>query len=154
MNVLLLNQDWFASELRSFGHNVLTCGTSSHLEHRLPHPVLHVDELLLLLPKNFRPDVLVWLDDSAPVTFLGLENTDIPCVFYSVDTHHHWELHSRLAFCFDHVFVAQKDYMHHFSPSGTPTTWLPLWASRFVEASAEKSMQMSFVGTMDLRLNK
>ncbi len=154
MNILLLNQDWFATELRSFGHSVLTCGTAPHLEVRLLHPVVQIRELLESLPGGFQPDVVVWFDDSAPVMFLGLEDCPLPTVFYSVDTHHHWELHSRLAHCFDHVFVAQKDYLHHFSASGTPHSWLPLWASRHVEASDSKQMELSFVGTMNPKLNK
>ena len=154
MNILLLNQDWFAQELRTFGHSVLTCGVGSHLDFRLAHPVVHIDDLIALLPGTFKPDVLVWLDDSAPITFMGLENSDIPTMMYSVDTHHHWELHARLAHCFDHVLVAQKDYLHHFAPSATPATWLPLWASRHVEPSPVKTMPMAFVGTMDPKLNK
>lgn len=154
MNILLLNQDWFATELRSFGHSVLTCGMAPHLEHRIPSPVVYLNDLLASLPGGFSPDVIVWLDDSAPVTYIGIESSDVPTIFYSVDTHHHWDLHSRLAHCFDHVLVAQKDYLHHFAPSGTPTTWFPLWASRYVEASSSKTMPMAFVGTMDPKLNK
>lgn len=154
MNILLLNQDWFANELRSFGHSVLTCGVTPQLDYRMPSQLIHFKDLLRSLPGGFAPDVIVWLDDSAPVTYIGIENSDIPTVFYSVDTHHHWDLHSRLSHCFDHVLVAQKDYMHHCAASGAPTTWLPLWASRHVEASSAKTMPMAFVGTMDPKLNK
>ncbi len=153
MKILLLNQDWFSTELRLLGHEVITCGQATHLEHRLTIPVLHINELLAQLPGGFVPDRIVWLDDSSPVMILGLEDTPIPTIFYSVDTHHHWELHSQLAHCFDHVLVAQKDYLHQFLPSGTPTTWMPLWASRHVERCSEKTTPVSFVGTMDERLN-
>lgn len=153
MNILLLNQDWFATELRSFGHSVLTCGVTPQLDHRLSSSVVGLKETLSSLPNGFKPDVIVWLDDSAPVTYIGIEDAEVPTIFYSVDTHHHWDLHARLAHCFDQVLVAQKDYLHHFAPSGTPTSWFPLWAPRHVEPSKTKTMPMAFVGTMDARLN-
>ena len=153
MKILLLNQDWFATELRSFGHTVMTCGITPQLDHRISSPIIRIDELLASLPNGFTPDVIVWHDDSAPVTYIGIEDAEVPTVFYSVDTHHHWDLHARLAYCFDRVLVAQKDYLHHFSPSNTPTSWFPLWAPRHVEASKTKTMPMAFVGTMDARLN-
>ncbi len=153
MKILLLNQDWFATELRSFGHSVLTCGITPQLEHRLSSPIIPFNDLLASLPGGFKPDVVVWHDDSAPVTYPGIEDAEIPTVFYSVDTHHHWDLHARLAYCFDKVLVAQKDYLHHFDAACTPTTWFPLWAPRHVEPSKTKTMPMAFVGTMDARLN-
>jgi hypothetical protein len=154
MKILILNQDWFAEELRSFGHDIITCGMGAQCEHRLVHPCHHIRDIISSLPRSFKPDAIIWHDDSAPVFYLGLQEIDIPVIFYSVDTHHHWELHSRLASSFDHILVAQKDYLHLFAPSGTPTTWMPLWAPRIVEPSIEKTMPLAFVGTMDVRLNK
>jgi len=153
MKILLLNQNWFAPELRSFGHDVLTCGLGPESDHRLIHPCHHINDLIGSLPGSFRPDVVIWHDDSAPVSFFGMEDLEVPTILYSVDTHHHWELHSRLAHCFDCVLVAQKDYLHHFAPSETPTFWFPLWAPRHVVPSSRKDMQLAFVGTMDPRLN-
>lgn len=153
MNILLLNQDWFATELRSFGHSVLTCGAAPHLDVRLESPVIRLHDLLSLLPGGFTPDAIVWHDNSSPVTYIGIEDADVPTIFFSVDTHHHWELHARLAYCFDHVLVAQKDYLQHFAPSNTPLSWFPLWAPRHVETSQSKTTQLAFVGTMDARLN-
>lgn len=153
MKILILNQTWFAPELRSFGHDVITCGLGPESDHRLTHPCHHINDLIGSLPGRFRPDAVIWLDDSSPVSFFGMEDLDVPTIFCSIDTHHHWELHSRLAHCFDHILVAQKDYLHHFEPSGTPFSWLPLWAPRHVESSETKSMPLAFVGTMDARLN-
>lgn len=153
MNILLLNQTWFADELRAMGHAVLTCGTSYHLEHQLQGALHHIDGVLASLPGGFKPDRIVWLDNSAPVTIMGLEDCDIPILFYSVDTHHHYDLHSHLAECFDHVLIAQKDFMTHFEGSQTPRSWMPLWAPEYVEKSSEKKFGATFVGTMNRRLN-
>jgi hypothetical protein len=83
----------------------------------------------------------------------GLESCEIPLVLYSVDTHHHHDIHSFVAPLFDHVMIAQRDYHHYFHHSGTPTTWLPLWAPRFVEAEAETRWPVTFVGNLNPKLN-
>ena len=153
MNILLLNQTWFAEELRAMGHAVLTCGTSYHLEHQLTGALHHIDGVLASLPGGFKPDRIVWLDNSAPVTIMGLEDCDIPILFYSVDTHHHYDLHSHLSECFDHVLIAQKDFMKYFEASQTPRSWMPLWAPEYVEKSSDKKFGATFVGTMNRNLN-
>lgn len=153
MNILILNQTWFSEELRAMGHSVMTCGTSYHLEHQLTGALHHIDGVLASLPGGFKPDRIVWLDNSAPVTIMGLEDCDIPVLFYSVDTHHHYDLHSHLAECFDHVLIAQKDFMEHFENSQTPQSWMPLWAPEYVEKSSDKKFGATFVGTMNRSLN-
>ncbi len=153
MRILILNQDWFAAEMRSMGHEVVTLGLATHLEVQLGRPVLQLNSVLKLLPEGFSPDVILWLDNSAPLLITGLHESSIPIAFYSVDTHHHVDLHSYLAHMMDHVFIAQKDYLHNFTATGTPVSWLPLWASRFVEASEEKKYGATFVGTRNPKLN-
>lgn len=153
MQILLLNQNWFAPELRDMGHKVISCGTASHLDYVFTGPVVHIDALLRLLPEGFTPDRIVWHDNSAPLNVLGLEDCSIPSVMYSVDTHHHFVLHSYLASSFDHVLVAQKDFMHHFKVRKTPCTWFPLWASEHIEPCSEKEYGAVFVGTLCRELN-
>lgn len=153
--VLLLNQDWFASELRELGFDVKTAGHAfaSHLETTVEFPFIHIDSLFKLIGNNWIPDTIVALDNSAPIAFSGLEETDIPTIFYSVDTHHHAGLHRFLANVFDHTMVAQKDYIPFFQEHGLTPEWFPLWASRFVEASEEKKQGAVFIGTMNAELN-
>jgi hypothetical protein len=153
MKILLINQNWFAPELRELGHEVLTCGMKPHLEFLITQPVIHIEELLLRLADRFVPDRIIWLDHSGPVTILGLENCDIPKALYSVDTHHHYSRHAAIASCFDHIFVAQRDYINYFSDCGAPVSWLPLWASEYVESSQDKKYGVTFVGTLDRKLN-
>lgn len=153
MKILILNQDWFAAEMRSMGHEVVTAGLATHLDVQLGRPVLPLSSVIPLLPEGFSPDVVLWLDNSAPLLVTGFHESNIPIAFYSVDTHHHVDLHSYLAHLVDHVFVAQKDYLHAFTSTGTPVSWLPLWASRFVDASEEKKYGATFVGNRNPKLN-
>jgi hypothetical protein len=153
VRVLLLNQDWWAAELRELGHEVMSCGDFPHLDAKPIIPYAHINTLIEHLPNKFVPDVIIWLDNSTPLFLQGLEDCDIPIVLYSVDTHHHYVLHSHLAECVDHVFVAQKDYLSCFANCTTPASWLPLWASRNMQASAEKKYAATFVGTLNPRLN-
>ncbi len=153
MKILLLNQSWFSQEFRGAGHEVITAGLSPDLDVPIARPGLHIDSVITSLPNGFRPDRIVWLDNSAPPMFGGLEECDTPIVFYSVDTHHHFELHSYIAQIFDHILVAQRDYLPLFEASGTPTSWFPLWAPRFVEPATEKKFGATFVGNRNPRLN-
>jgi hypothetical protein len=153
MRILLINQTWFTKELRDMGHEVYSCGASPHLDITLPSPVVHIDQLLHALPNGFRPDRIVWLDNSAPMGIIGVEDCEIPSLFYSIDTHHHYATHSHVATCFDHALVAHKDYISELTQYGTPTTWLPLWASEYVESSSAKKYGAVFVGTLNRQLN-
>ncbi len=154
MKILLFNQDWFADELREMGHEVVVCSMGGHEGGvNLGPSIHHIDNVLSETLNGFTPDVIVWLDNSAPLLIIGLENCPIPIIFYSVDTHHHHELHSCLAYAFDYILIAQRDYMLHFTETGTPMEWFPLWTPRYVEASKEKKFNLSFVGNLDAKLN-
>lgn len=155
MKILLLNQDWFAEEFRDAGHEVITVGFNfaSHLQHVVSTPLIHIDRVIEELPEGFVPDRIVVHDNSAPIFFGGLEETNIPTVFYSVDTHHHSALHRYLGHIFDYTFIAQKDFDRFFLDGGVQTEWMPLYASRFVEASDTKEHGAVFVGTLNAKLN-
>lgn len=153
MKILLINQDWFAEEFRALGHEVYCVGMREHLDLQLTYPLKPLDEILQELPQGFTPEALVVLDESAPVFFAGLEETDIPALFYSVDCHHHIDYHKYLPFVFDHVLAAMKDYLPAFEAVGGSVEWMPLWASRHMEASLDKQYGAVFVGNMDKQLN-
>lgn len=153
MRILLFNQSWLAAELRELGHEVLTCGHNPTLQVQTPKRVIPIQEVLKILG-GFSPDLLLFLDDSMPALLVsGLDTCDIPSILFSVDTHHHHEVHAQIAPLFDHVLVAQQDYLHCFNRYGIPVTWFPLWAPRFIEPQAEKQVAAAFVGTLDAKLN-
>lgn len=153
MKILLLNQDWFAPEWRAQGHTVVSAGIATHLDYRLPYPLISWESVCAMVPGGFSPELIMVHDNSSPLLVSGLERAPMPTVFYSVDTHHHASYHKLLAGAFDLNFIAQRDYGVAYSEIGEPWEWLPLWASRFVESSDEKRMGAVFVGTLDKRLN-
>lgn len=154
MNILIFNQNWFADVYRQMGHTVWTCGLASHLDYQLSTPLVHIDTIIKEFIGGMQPDVILIHDNSAPIVVDGLAESKIPIVFYSVDIHHHAELHEYLSHVVDYMFVAQRDYVSELRKKAScPVEWLPLWASRYVEASSDKSYGAVFVGTLDSDLN-
>lgn len=153
MNILTLNQDWFANEWREAGHTVFSCGLNRDWDVKIASPVIHIDTIIDQLPNKTRPDVIVAFDNSAPNIYVGLDETQIPTVFYSVDTHHHVNIHKYLAGMFDYTFVAQKDFIKDFEAVGQTAEWMPLYASRYMDSSNEKKFGAVFVGNLDKKLN-
>ncbi len=155
MNILILNQDWFAEDFRREGHEVTTCGLGTHLDVTLHVPLIHLDSIIEGHLGGKAPDRILILDNSAPLIVEGLAETSIPLLFYSVDVHHHAELHDSLCHVVDHVFMAQRDYCTEINrKSPVPVEWLPLWASRYVEPSSHLEHGCVFVGTLNRELNE
>lgn len=152
MKILLLNQNWFAEELKAAGHEVLSCGLADGLDRKLPMTLQHINKVIEELAP-FQPELIIWHDNSAPLMLLGFEETQIPTIFYSVDTHHHAYVHKYMSLVFDLTLVAQKDYFPKFTQLGVDPIWFPLWASRSAEVSTDKQHQAVFVGTMNPSLN-
>lgn len=153
MKILVFNQDWCAEEWRAAGHEVKTVGFAHHFDVPNIPPLLHLDTILQTYVPGFEPDRIVFWDNSAPISIIGVEQTSIPTLFYSVDTHHHAAYHKQLAHLFDRTLVAQRDYLSEFDGYCENVTWMPLWASRVVEASSEKKYGAVFVGNMNATLN-
>lgn len=153
MNILLVNQNWFAEELRELGHRVLTYGRTDLMEIQQEKFLTTWSEVKAALPADFVPELLIVHDNSLPVLITELETIDIPSVFYSVDTHHHLSFHKYLGLVFTHLFVAQKDYIPDFADVFVKPHWLPLWASVHMEPEAIKTYGAVFVGTLNPALN-
>lgn len=153
LNILMLNQDWFADELRELGANVITCGIRSHLDLQL-EPFEHLHQVFKKLSfKSKEPDLIIIHDESSPWYFIGLESVDIPIIFYSVDIHHHNNNHVCMSSACDYTFVAQRDYLHLFDKLAINAKWMPLWPSVFIEPKQEKEYGAVFVGTLNEKLN-
>lgn len=157
MQLLLLNQNWFAAQWRAQGHTVITAGLTAGLDVRLPFPLVHIDTIINLareqVNSKFNPDAIVYLDNSMPLMFSGFDETSIPALFYSVDAHHHAMMHRFAGLVFDRTLVAQKDYLSVFQEAGCDAHWMPLWASVDAEPSEEKLYQAVFVGNLNPVLN-
>lgn len=149
-NIILLNHQWLASELKDLGHNVLTASwRPQEVDIQFPWRC-RVSEFLSLVPPDFKIDCIVYYDDSSLPCFIDFENLQFPKIFYSVDTHHHQEWHVEFAKLFDLTLVAQKDLLFFIQQKvGELGKWCPLWATRYAEPSMEKTIDVSFRGTLD-----
>ena len=154
LSILVLNQDWFVDELRALGHKVVAAGWSKKkLDIKAECPGRSIQELFAQLPSGFEPDRIIYFDDSGPVGILDFENLSIPTVFYSVDAHHHCDWHKCFGAAFDHVLVAQREFLSSFLEFNPHSSWFPLWAPFEVEPSAERSIDVSFRGNLDPKLH-
>ena len=147
----MLNQDWFKEELIALGHTVRSVGADGHFDIKLPIPLLKFSEVVSLC--GFTPDCVLIYDNSIPLFITHLDEASVPILYYAVDVQHHIQRQQFYPLCFDHIFVAQKDYLPQFVTGAAPVTWLPLWAPRYVEPSDEKIFDVLFVGTMNPALN-
>lgn len=153
MKILLVNQTWFSPELREAGHEVLSVGEGEQFDVPLVTAFTCLTGVMQSLPGRFEPDIAILFDDSRPIIYSDFADLGVPTIYYSVDTHHHHALHRLIAPCFDHICVAQRDYLDDFATTGTPSSWLPLWASRYIEPRLEKEFGAVFIGTLNRKLN-
>ena len=153
MNVLLINQYWFAKEWREDGHRVVSIGRYPYLDVNVPYGISHINHILGYYLPDFSPDVVVIYDDSTPLSIFGLDELNVPILFYSVDTHHHFERHRELSEAADKTLIAQSDFLPFFREKDHQVEWFPLWASVEYEGSVEKELGACFVGTLNPTLN-
>lgn len=154
----MINQNWFANELRSLGWEVKTAGYVEHLDYFFVRVPIEYKNLRDTLFGGEDPDVIIIHDNSAPIVISGLENAKCPVVFLSIDIHHHLVLHREIARSVDLTLVAQKDYIPHLYEGaegrGLQAKWFPLWAPKRIEPNAIRNDNWCFVGTMNPKLNK
>jgi len=151
MKILLINQDWFKEELRVAGHEVVSCGADQHFDIRVAVSFIHWNEVISLCP--WTPDAVAIFDNSIPLFIAHLDTVEVPIIFYSVDVHHHINWQKSFRRFFDHLFVAQKDFLPSFEEGSAPVQWLPLWAHRVTDPVTPKIYEAVFVGTLNPSLN-
>jgi hypothetical protein len=148
LSIILLNQNWFADELRALGCKVISVGWSHEgVDVHLPSPICTLSDIIASLPVDFSPDRLVYFDNSRPCSILGFESLSFPAVFFSIDTHHHNLWHRSFAELFDHVLVAQKDFLSQFPKANS--SWFPLWLPVPMHPQAERPINVCFRGNLD-----
>ncbi len=149
----MLNQDWFAKEWRKAGHQVITLGFDPWMDIRIEPNILNFSDVLSMLPPGFRPEIIVFHDNSMPLHYFGFDQLEVPLVFYSVDAHHHIEFHKHFGNLADYNLVAQHDYVQQFNEAGAAASWLPLWATHYMEPQLEKRHGAIFVGSLNPKFN-
>lgn len=100
-----------------------------------------------------RADLYLWVDPAGPYFPAGIERCGIPTACYLIDVHlGSWRVEA--ARFFDHVFVAQRDYVAAFCRAlgHNRVHWLPLAAASDVHRrhDVEEVYDVGFVGNQSL----
>jgi len=91
--------------------------------------------------------VIVFNDSSEMPRIVGLDKARVPTVFFSIDAHVHAPWHKFFGGGFDHVLLAQPDYLSQFQEINPSTTWFPLWADTWYEPENPRPIDVSFRGS-------
>jgi hypothetical protein len=157
MNILSLGTLLFSSYWRAAGHRVLVladAGLATHEDNRVfdffSHPESCAERFTAMV-STFQPEVIFQGDHSTPLIHAGIEEFDVPKIWYSIDTHLHHAWHAHYATLFDLVFVAQKNMLDAISKRQPRTRWLPPFSQRTAEFTswAQRERDVAFVGTLD-----
>jgi tetratricopeptide (TPR) repeat protein len=153
MKILLLNDAYFRLSLQTLGHNVFFAGPASDADLKTGDEPVKVSSLLEACP--FKPDIVL-LSDSLNFrsAFLGLEDLEIPAIFYGIDSPMNTFWQFDYARVFDLAFFDQKepvDRLRSQQPEFADRIhWLPLGADHrmYTRQECEKVFDVAFVGTL------
>ncbi len=132
---IALGYNWFPHNaayhleraFRSLGHTVTYVGLPSSQRAGYDSSV---NVAALLAHLDPRPDLYLWVDPGGRYFPVGIEDAPVPTACYLIDVHlGSWRPHA--ARFFDHVFVAQQDYVPTFRTAADheQVYWLPLAAA-------------------------
>jgi hypothetical protein len=150
-------------------HQVVTIGpkmdesliTTWHLENmKLPIldqniPSVREPDMRALwqrLPEELRPDLYLWVESVGGHFPVNLDALKIPKACYLIDSHLNLQWHVEWAKHFDHVFIAQREYLEAFRASGNRSVhWLPLGCDPEIhrQATRVKQHDVGFVGSLN-----
>lgn len=101
---------------------------------------------------GFDPDFIFLGDESRMMWLYGLEEIELPLLWYAIDTHIHHKWHIPYSAVFDYIFFAQSWYAELFEPvrPGGEMEYIPLFAPSEPPPMGEKrTIEAAFVGTLD-----
>jgi hypothetical protein len=153
LSILMLNHAYLVEPLRALGHTVFSLGhtptmLSDPFDVQLSAlPILSLEDLTPYLPEGFTPEVIVFNDSSEFPRIVGLDKARVPTLFFSIDAHVHASWHKFFGGGFDHVLLAQPDYLPQFQDINPSTTWFPLWADTWCNPAATRPIDASFRGS-------
>lgn len=99
-------------------------------------------------PDHMKPDILLAIDPFISAWPQWLPKLECPTAIYLIDVHQNFRVRELASRFFDHVFVAQRDYVSKFAhPS---VHWLPLAADPAVHTvhASERTLDVGFVGKL------
>lgn len=114
-----------------------------------PEPLL--PELMRALPKDFAPELLVWVDSGQPALSPAYRELDAVKAAWFIDTHISTAHRIEIARHFDLVYLAQKAQIELFRAAGIPrVAWLPLGCSPALHdvPVRPRHLDVAFVGSL------
>jgi glycosyltransferase involved in cell wall biosynthesis len=153
MNLLLLGGFFLKKNLESLGHKSVICGQNESFDINIDLNRTHILDLLRQIPRGHDFDFVVLVENIGERVFpKGIEESPIPTVFYSIDTHLNLYWHREYGRAFDLVLTTQKDYVEKFKKSGAKRAfWLP-WSidpNVFHDHGLKRIYDIVFIGTLD-----
>ena len=104
------------------------------------------------LPSSMHPDLYLWVESVNGHFPRNLESVPVPKACYLIDSHLNLGWHVQWAKQFDHVFIAQREYIPAFRDAGCKHVhWLPLGADPDIHrrATEVKKNSIGFVGSLN-----
>ncbi len=136
-------------------HRVTFVGTTDGTRPGYP---IDVDLERLVAGLEPKPELYLWVDSGSVFSFpRGVERLPIPTAAYLIDVHFGPKLRRAQAAFFDHLFVAQRDYLADYHRPETPAAWLPLACDPDVHhpvPGAPEEFDVGFVGSTGPRYGR
>ncbi len=156
MRILNVDEQYFVSCFRDWGHDVLTIGEKAGSDLRITTSLDLKGLIAFLEAREFWPELILWNDSCHPPAVHGLERLPAVSIGFSVDQYcNPW--HVPYSAIFDLFLVAQKDFLPDFDQDylARPCRWFPLFCDprRDRDAGAERDISVSFVGTLKPPMN-
>ncbi|MEW6320988.1 MAG: glycosyltransferase [Acidobacteriota bacterium] len=107
--------------------------------------------LLDRLGACWTPDLFLWVESVYGHFPAGVSRLGVPSACYLIDSHMNLPWHLDWARQFDHVFVAQREYIPSFLEAGIPRVhWLPLACDPDIHGpvAGPKRYDVGFVGSL------
>lgn len=112
-----------------------------------------MQELAATLPRNFKPDLYLWVDSVARFTHFPQHLETLPCpkACYLIDSHFAPDYYQQFSNIFDYVFVAQLNVLDFFRRTNQRSYWLPLACDPEIhrDFGVERIYPVGFVGGMN-----
>lgn len=122
------------------------------LPHDIDTPGMpDLQELIAALPVQQHPDLFIWVESVGRELPKGLNALSCPKACYLIDSHLNLSKHLEIAPSFDHVFIAQLEYLKEFRKYNTNSHWLPLACDPDVHGNKQqdKIHDLCFVGSVN-----
>lgn len=109
-----------------------------------------MEQLISATDQADYPDLYLWVESVGGHYPLNLQALPCQKACYLVDSHLNLPMHLEWAQQFDHVFIAQKEYLNDFRQRGIKAHWLPLGCDPVIHCRTndQKSYPVGFVGSI------